>query len=340
MHTKSSINIKPISGNSEAHNLRTGKPLSYVKQERTELNQSWTKESLHDARARINKTYKKNVGQKMQAKATPIREGVVNLGKKQNLETLKTTCEKIEERFKIKAIQIHIHEDEGHHRVKSGEWKQNRHAHIVFDWTDDQGRSVKLKKNDMAELQTLVADSLGMQRGQSSDKKHLNSMEYKIQEMEKDAIQLEKDLKKLKATIKAQEYGENIKKGLSETFKVLGGVSTAKKLKEELKTLKNDFLALGEEKKLLEKNIDSLEKKNQTLDSEKKELEHNNRVLSYKLTTAPTAAQYQKIEKKAATWFENCKKMATGELPIAKVKDFMVKNGHFESQNQGPKMSR
>lgn len=340
MHTTSSINIKPVSGNSEAHNLRTGKPLSYVKQERTELNESWSKESLHDARARIEETYKKNVGQKMQAKATPLREGVVNLGKKQNLETLKITCEKIEERFNIKAIQIHIHEDEGHHRIKSGEWKQNRHAHIIFDWTDSQGRSIKLNKNDMAELQTLVADSLGMQRGQSSDKKHLNSVEYKIQEMEKDALQLEKDLKKLKATIKAQEYGKNIKKGISETFKVLGGINTATKLKEELKTLKNDFLALGEEKELLRQNVNSLEKTNQTLDSEKKALDHNNRVLSYKITTAPTAAEYKQVEKAAATWFDNCRKIVTGQISIQELKDLVVKSGHFESQNRNQGMSR
>lgn len=205
MHTKSSIHIAPVKDNSDAHNLRTGKPLDYVKKERTPLNTSEVKETIFEAKKRVAETYQKNVGQKMQAKATPIREGVVNLGKTQDLESLKILADKLEDRFKIKTIQIHIHEDEGHHKVKSGDWKQNRHAHMVFDWTDEKGKSLKLNKADMAEMQSIVADTLGMERGQSSDKKHLNSMAYKVQEMKKDAVQMEKDLKAIQFKAQAEE---------------------------------------------------------------------------------------------------------------------------------------
>jgi len=194
MHTNSSIHVLPVKASSDAHNLRTGKPLDYVRQDRTHLNKSWSKETTHQARARIEETYKKNVGQKMQAKATPIREGVVNLGKTQDMETLKKLAETLEKRFNIKTIQIHIHEDEGYKKVKKGDWKQNRHAHMVFDWTDEKGKSLRLHKGDMADMQTIVAKELGMNRGESSDRKHLNSIAYKIQEMEKDAIELRKEI--------------------------------------------------------------------------------------------------------------------------------------------------
>ena len=198
MHKLSSINIKPVSGNSEKHNERTGKRLDYVRYDLTNQNVSWSIESLGNARKRIEETYRNSTGQKMQARSTPIREGVVNLGKSQDLNTIKNLCSDLEREFKIKAIQIHVHEDEGHHRVKSGEWKQNRHAHILFDWTDQHGKSIKLNKADMAKMQTIVADSLGMERGQSSNRKHKSAMAYKIEQMEKDIKNLSLEKIKLK----------------------------------------------------------------------------------------------------------------------------------------------
>uniref|UniRef100_UPI0015C56F08 hypothetical protein n=1 Tax=Saccharicrinis aurantiacus TaxID=1849719 RepID=UPI0015C56F08 len=45
----------------------------------------------------------------------------------------------------------------------------------------------------------------------------------------------------LKRSIKAEELGKNIKKGLSESLKAIGGVNMASKLKNELKELKDDL---------------------------------------------------------------------------------------------------
>lgn len=52
-------------------------------------------------------------------------------------------------------------------------------SHMMFDWTKPNGKSLSLNKSHMSELQTLVADVLGMERGVSSDVKHLNAVQYK-----------------------------------------------------------------------------------------------------------------------------------------------------------------
>lgn len=349
MHTKSSIHIAPVKDNSDAHNLRTGKPLDYVKTERTPLNTSEVKETIFEAKNRVAETYQKNVGQKMQAKATPIREGVVNLGKTQDLESLKNLADKLEDRFKIKTIQIHIHEDEGHHKVKSGEWKQNRHAHMVFDWTDEKGKSLKLNKADMAEMQSIVADTLGMERGVSSDKKHLNSMAYKVQEMKKDAVQMEKDLKALKAAIKAQKLSENIGKTTLRGIKAIVGRDDASLYKKELETLKKDYSLIQNSYSSKMDQISQLEKqlkKNQeenkgkySLVVDKARLEQENRALQKEI-----AAQKEKLtqheknsnaaQQNEKIWKENFRKVVTGESSIESAKEFLNKNSRNYRQKR------
>ena len=49
---------------------------------------------------------------------------------------------------------------------------------VVFDWTQPNGKSVRLSRDDMAELQTIASETLGMERGVSSDRKHLCLQHY------------------------------------------------------------------------------------------------------------------------------------------------------------------
>jgi hypothetical protein len=239
--TKTSINIQPVKGNSEAHNLRKTK-LDYAFPQNKHKNQSVVLEEIRPTLSRIEKCIKEKTGRSMQKKATPIREGVVVLGKKSakdEMDKLKFMCEKIEQKFGIKTMQIHIHEDEGHKDRKTGELKQNRHAHVVFNWVnEDNGRSHKLKKQDMAQMQTIVAESLGLERGQSSDKKHLHSIEFKAQAKAKEVEQMESQRKEAKRAYLAMRtkhgavnYTFEFAKGISESFKRLGGVHEANKLR-------------------------------------------------------------------------------------------------------------
>jgi hypothetical protein len=243
---KSSINIQPIKEGSEIHNNRD-KVLDYVRADLTKENESFFKRSVSETQKRIAELYEKNVGQKMQAKATPIREGVLLLDKKHKIQDLQNLAEKIEQRFKIQSIQGYIHRDEGHYN-EAREWKPNLHAHLVFDWQDkNTGKTIKLNRQDMAELQTLVATTLGLERGASSDKKHLNSLQFKNQNEE---MKLSKIIEKAKTIeIGYRQIEEYSVKGLlgEDKSKTIEGLKAA--LKNEI-TKREDFAREKEKNRL------------------------------------------------------------------------------------------
>lgn len=232
-----SINVQPVKAGSELHNTR-GKELDYVRPELSSRNESWQIDTISGRLETIKENYKETTGQQMQQKATPIREGVVVIKEETSMKDLQDFAQKAEERFGIKAIQIHIHKDEGHQN--GSEWKPNLHAHVVFDWTQANGKTCKLNRQDMAELQTLLSLSLKMERGQSSDAKHLNSIQFKNEREKEKALQLSNEVKKL-------ETVKDIKLAVSKTverFKDALGKSTNDKEKEALKT---DNLRLSKE---------------------------------------------------------------------------------------------
>ena len=168
MNKQTSIHIEPVKQGSEQHNRRQ-KELDYVRKDLTHKNESWEVDTIGNRLSIIQEQYKKTTGQKLQAKATPIREGVAVINENTSLEELQNFANKIRERFGVDTFQIHIHRDEGYKNGK--EWKPNLHAHLVFDWTDQTtGKTLKLNRQDMAEMQTMLAECLDMQRGKSSSK--------------------------------------------------------------------------------------------------------------------------------------------------------------------------
>lgn len=209
---KTSIHIEPCKiGSSEAHNQRM-KHLDYVRPELSKLNESWV--GVADLPAHLNdlKTLvKKKTGRKMQAKATPIREGVIVIRQDTTIEQLKGLADAIEQRWGIKTLQIYTHKDEGH-TDSEGSWKPNLHAHIVFDWVNHEtGKSIKLSRQDMAEMQTMVADCLEMVRGESSDLKHLGAIQYKTQaEAERLRTLKEQTMKEEQAREQAREEAKQV----------------------------------------------------------------------------------------------------------------------------------
>jgi archaellum component FlaC len=175
----SSINIQPVKYGSEIHNNRQ-KELEYVRKDLSYLNEHFNFKSIESAKKEIENLYIEKVGQKMQAKSEPIREAVLIIEQHHTIDDLAKLADQIENRFGIKAIQGYIHKDEGHFD-EFEKWNPNLHAHLIFDWQDKQtGKSIKLNRQDMSELQTLVSEGLKMQRGISSDKKHLNATAFKI----------------------------------------------------------------------------------------------------------------------------------------------------------------
>lgn len=263
-----SINIQPIKSGSELHNTRA-KELDYVRSELSHLNESWQIDSVQNRLESIKEKVKSGTGRSLQKKATPIREGVIVINKHTTMDQLQEFAQKAEQKFGIKAIQIHMHKDEGHQG--SQEWKPNLHAHIVFDWIQDNGKSCKLNRQHMAELQTLLSQSLKMERGQSSDLRHLDAIQYKN---DREKEKLEKLHKEIKST--------EIKKSIKETAN--NGIKAISKGFEKTK----DFFGAT----INDKDKNRLEGENQALQSELQKTKQELSQKSVDLAQEQSRSQY------------------------------------------------
>lgn len=217
---KTSINIQPMKAGSERHNLRH-KELSYIRKDLSHLNESWIDpryegKSMSEVREDIARRYKSAVGQKLQKTAQPLREAVVVIGDTTTMEQLRQLATAMERQFGIKTMQIHIHRDEGHSTThpsqKGEEWKPNLHAHLCLDWTKPNGKSLALTQLHMSQLQTLTAEILGMERGVSSDVKHLSAVQYKNKKEAERSLALQQQNENLQAEIaQCQDSNEQLR---------------------------------------------------------------------------------------------------------------------------------
>ena len=84
--------------------------------------------------------------------------------------------------------------------VGKSEWKSNSHAHILFDWMDHAtGKSWKLDKKAMSDLQTLAAETLNMERGKSKEetgREHLERNDFILAKQKEETAQVLADKKK------------------------------------------------------------------------------------------------------------------------------------------------
>ena len=141
------------------------------------------------------------------AGCSPIREGVLLIRADTTLADVRKFGEECQQRWGITPLQIFLHKDEGHWLSGQpdaedkesfqvgGRWfKPNYHAHIVFDWMNhDSGKSQKLNDEDMAAMQTLAADLLSMERGQSkaeTGKEHLERNDFIIEKQKEEMNRL------------------------------------------------------------------------------------------------------------------------------------------------------
>ena len=113
-----------------------------------------------------------------------------------------------------------IHRDEGHCATPgdTATWKPNLHAHIVWDWMNhDTGKSYKLDEKAMSEMQTFLAECLGMERGISKSvtgKEHLERTDFIIAKQKREAKKAEVDRKAaLAAKEKADAERQSIEDG-------------------------------------------------------------------------------------------------------------------------------
>ena len=213
MAKKTCIHFDPVKPGCEIHNWRM-KELDYVIKELTPNNEHWVDpryegKTLSDIRKDIAERYQATVGQKMQAKAAPIREAPIVIKPETTMADLQLLAKQLEKEFGIKCIQIHIHRDEGFSKTDSDPSKLNLHAHFVADWTHDDGTSLRLGRPDTSRMQTVAAECLKMERGSSSNVKHLNAVQYK----EKKALE---NISSLRSLVRKSFLSKNAKTALYE----------------------------------------------------------------------------------------------------------------------------
>ena len=158
-------------------------------------NESLVLDKIHERFKIIEAHCKKVSGRKLQKNATPVREAVVNLNSHHTMEDLKTLAKRLKEEKQIDCFQIHLHRDEGKSRDEL-----NFHAHLVFDWQNkEKGTMLKLNRADMSQIQTIVAETLGMERGElkeNSNRERLEAIEYKRAQEEKKVKTIEEKIER------------------------------------------------------------------------------------------------------------------------------------------------
>ena len=243
MTAKASNHIKPCNiAQSERHNRRDTdyiKSLNpkrlYIRTDLTDRNETYVAPgmegvSLQQHYDNIRTMVKEKTGRAMQEKdveftdkkgkkrvrqgCSPIRESVVNIKPGTMMNELMMYAERVHERWGIRAIQIHIHRDEGHYENPDvpTTWEPNLHAHIIWDWMDHStGKSYKLNADDMSVMQDMVAETLGMERGQKKAEtgiEHLERNDFIIQKQENKKKQLQNTLDTLETYAKAADVEE------------------------------------------------------------------------------------------------------------------------------------
>lgn len=126
---------------------------------------------------------------------SPIREGCPPIKPDTQLKDFAPFVKWLRSK-NLDIIRIDLHHDEGH-EDEEGQRIMNHHAHVVIDWTDHKtGKTVKLSKKDMEEMQTVLAESLGMERGApkaDTGREHVDHAEWRERKAEEHYQQLRDD---------------------------------------------------------------------------------------------------------------------------------------------------
>ena len=196
---------------------------------------------LHNEQLEIRKT------NRCRGKAPELRdscwEAVVNLEGRHSLEDMKPVLQLLQEKYHLTPTSVAIHRDEGYYDELHGTIKYNYHAHIPC-YTVYQGKSVMrtIGRKQLSDMQTEVADLLGMQRGQiNSTAKRLEQSEYR---------RLAKVKQELERAEQKQKQAEAV---LSQVQPVLQtSVNEKKILHGTVKQLQDEILSLKEQKAIIE----------------------------------------------------------------------------------------
>ena len=223
---------------------------------------------LHNEQLEIRKT------NRCRGKAPELRdscwEAVVNLEGRHSLEDMKPVLQLLQEKYHLTPTSVAIHRDEGYYDELHGTIKYNYHAHIPC-YTVYQGKSVMrtIGKKQLSDMQTEVADLLGMQRGQiNSTAKRLEQSEYR---------RLAKVKQELERAEQKQKQAEAV---LSQVQPVLqNSVNEKEQLNSTVKKLQDKILSLKEQKAIVEAERKKYKDEGDHIASEYRKLQDLNKTL-------------------------------------------------------------
>jgi len=305
MGTKTGGHWRPCNvGSVEAHNERQQEYLDSVKnsgrnlyffQHLTQNNSSWVNESeryqgktVEEIQEEQKKLYEEKFGQKPQmADKKRLNKKTGRESKVSGWSPIREMCPPIKadtkiedfdyflkwaENHRLHILRIDLHKDEGYYDEETGENKMNYHAHVVGDFLDwDTGKTIKLGKEVMSEMQTILAISLGMERGERKgpdSPKALTHQEYR--QMMEIVDEMRTELKVLTGKKKEQQYTLNqiqaeVKK--AET-KLKSFTSMLNNLMEQKEHLEIEITALEDMRDTRNKEVEKqLKEKQEQLDS-------------------------------------------------------------------------
>lgn len=214
---------------------------------------------------------------------SPIREMVVVI----KPDTKPEDFDKVKAWFRkhgVETMFLSLHFDEGH--LKNGNLQANNHAHMGLDFFDwETGKTNKLGPKKMKELQDVLADALGMERGEIKEvtgADHMDVPEYRevaeaIEEKKEELADLDgqvvlkhQEVAELDATIdqkqrkansaKADIWGaaSSIAKGAAS---LIGVDKTVSDLRKEVKQLREELAAERKAHKATKDGIPGIVKK-------------------------------------------------------------------------------
>lgn len=305
MATATSVHVKPALLGAVQHNRRETRP-GYVFPDRTHLNEVWEVPGLTSvaaARAEVAQLYRQSVGQKMQDRAHPIHEAVVVINEDTTMEQVKAFAAAMQKAYGVRPIQIAIHRDEGYEDPAFDESapeenrRYNYHAHILFKWCDDKGRTFKWSRKQGREFQDLAAQALAMNRGIESKKRHLSPQEYKHRQemarMEREHDQMSRSLEEIRQQLAKGQQSliaqnrqlEGFGRKIAEARASISGIQS--RIEEGKLTLEEGQRRIEAQRNLLADLEDRQERKQQMVEAKTREVNELLAALSVRLGYTP-----------------------------------------------------
>ena len=147
-----------------------------------------TRFNVNTYKDKLMADFKASHGFEMRSNGVPLREAIIVGNELTTMDMIKDFCKDVKETYGMQAIHIAIHHDEGHVDRDTEVFKENYHAHIIFDCVnhDNNYSMCRLERKDTAFLQTMLSKSLGMERGEvRSEATHFDGIIHGLHEYEK-----------------------------------------------------------------------------------------------------------------------------------------------------------